>query len=241
AVRAERAAVHPPPHRLAAVPGVGVADDDVAGVHVACAPLDNGRHVLRLLPAVGLHRRLCASRGGGSFVGALSADAAAHVGRVDRVLARVADVRAGEAVPAAAPPRARLGDAGADDRDAGGGVGVDRVRGQLQQGPQCLLLAGHWPDSAASAAACSAVSASGSTSSPSTTSAACRPRRLSASTAARSCSRRYSLEVGTQGSSRWATVFRTIASSHFTHGEEGPLAPLASLFTCSMYCRLMTT
>src|SRR5690606_12256160 len=108
-------------------------------------------------------------------------------------------------------------------------------------GAQRLCVAHDSPPVCASAAACSAASASGSYTSPSTTSAACRPRRLSASTAARSCSRRYSLDVGTQGSSRWATVLRTIASSHFTHGEEDPLAPLASLFTCSMYCRLMTT
>src|SRR5690606_14465239 len=132
----------------------GVADDDVAGVHVARTPLDNG-HVLRLLPAVGRCRRPGCLRGGGSFVGALSADAAAHVGRVDRVLVRVADVRAGEAVPGPPPPRARLGDAGADAGEAGGG-GVDRVSGQLQQGPQCLLLAGHWPGSAASAPSWSA-------------------------------------------------------------------------------------
>src|SRR5690606_1933174 len=130
--------------------------------------------------------------------------------------------------PGREPHRVRLG-RGLTAHQAGGGAQL--LGGAHDSPPVC-----------ASAAACSAASARGATRSPPTTSASCRwLRRLSASTAARSCARRYSLDVGTQGSSRWATVLRTIASSHFTHGEEGPLAPLASLFTCSMYCRLMTT
>src|SRR5690606_5185489 len=129
---------------------------------------------------------------------------------------------------------------GVDPPRAGGGLLRD-LADPRGGGAQLLGGAHDSPPVCASAAACSAASASGSYTSPSTTSAACRPRRLSASTAARSCSRRYSALVGTHLVSWWIAVFSHIRSSHSVHGESEKVAVLETALAFMTSSRDMTT